>query len=111
MDEDQLDAKLCELNKKNAEFDLNDIVRVLYLTGDGYEDDILNGIEGMENYPPLWLNTADLKQRYWTENHMIMWDSSASLLKQKFDALEINDNVRNRIISFLQLKIDHGFLS
>merc|ERR1711920_689547 len=38
-----------------------------------------------------------------------MWDSSAFLLKQNYGDLIVDDNLYNRLVSYLQLKIDYGY--
>lgn len=57
--------------KLNPDFDIVELVRVLFYSDSLYDDEILPVLTQI----PFWLNEGDTLRNYWTENHMIMWMS------------------------------------
>ena len=86
------------------DFDLIQIVRVFYFSNGEYEPQLLPGIlRG-----PNWLSPNELKRVYWSENHIIMWNSSVYLLEQKY-GVSINPDAKKLVEHWLDLKINYGF--
>lgn len=86
------------------DFDLIQIVRVFYFSNGEYEPQLLPGILA----GPNWLSPNELKRVYWSENHIIMWTSSAYLLEQKYGNVLIPD-AKKLVEHWLDLKINYGF--
>lgn len=86
------------------DFDLIQIVRVFYFSNGEYEAQLLPGILA----GPNWLSPNELKRVYWSENHIIMWTSSAYLLEQKYGNVLIPD-AKKLVEHWLDLKINYGF--
>ena len=96
------------VSSPTGDFRLIELVRVLFYTQD-YNDQILNGITSMS---PFWVRLGDNLYNYWTENHMIIWSSSAYLLKQKFPndpRISVDINLEQRLFTYLNLKIFYGY--
>jgi hypothetical protein len=91
-------------NSGEFDFDLIEIVRVFYFTNGEYESQLLPGILS----GPNWLTPNELKRVYWSENHIIMWTSSAYLLEQKYGNILIPD-AKKLVEHWLDLKINYGF--
>ncbi len=88
-----------------ADFTLINMVRVLFLS-DLYDSQIFASID-RANFP-FWLESGEDQHIYWSENHMIMWLSSDWLLNQ-YKGLASDENLRLKIVHFLELKRDYGF--
>ncbi len=86
------------------DFDLIEIVRVFYFSNGQYESQLLPGILA----GPNWLSPNELKRVYWSENHIIMWNSSAYLLEQKYGVV-VNPDAKQLVEHWLDLKINYGF--
>lgn len=86
------------------DFDLIRIVRIFYATNGEYESQLLPGIIS----GPLWLTPNEKLRVYWSENHTIMWTSSAYLLEQKYGTVLIPD-AEKLVEHWLDLKINYGF--
>eukprot|EP01084_Bolivina_argentea_P056321 103105_1 len=93
--------------KKNADYGWDNVVRILYYTQD--EDVIQQIYDAANASQPFWVHSGDIIQYYWTENHMIQWDAAAHLLKQKFEHLEFDSNVDERLKTYLQMKKDYNY--
>ncbi len=91
------------LTDKDADFYLIHLVRILLFTSE-YDELILPVIEKL----PMFLQEGEDTRVYWSENHMIMWDSSAWLLHER-EGWEIDTRQERRLRHFLDLKIDYGF--
>jgi hypothetical protein len=91
-------------NSGEFDFDLIKIVRIFYATNGEYEPLLLPGIIS----GPLWLTPNEKLRVYWSENHIIMWTSSAYLLEQKYGTVLIPD-VEKLVEHWLDLKINYGF--
>jgi len=102
---DALDRSLRKIiSKDKADFHINKLVRVLFYTEDS-QDKILNIFQQL----PFFLTQGELKNQYWSENHMILWMSSAWLLHEKF-GWELSDpTLHDRLLHFLNLKVKYGF--
>lgn len=86
------------------DFDLIEIVRMFYFSNGQYESQLLSGILA----GPNWLTPNELKRVYWSENHIIMWTSSAYLLEQKYNVV-VNPDAKKLVEHWLDLKINYGF--
>ena len=91
-------------NSGEFDFDLIEIVRVFYFSNGEYEPQLLPGILAGAN----WLTPNELKRVYWSENHIIMWCTSAYLLEQKY-GVSINPDAKKMVEHWLDLKINYGF--
>ncbi len=100
-----LNAKLNNIaTGETSDFDIIEMVRILYLSSGTYDSKILPVI----NSVPYWINNYDTVRNYWSENHMIMWMSSDWLLHEKYNK-PIDANLRNRVVHYLQLKVQYGY--
>ena len=88
-----------------ADFTLIKLIRILNLS-DEYDEQITNGIIASD--VPLWLESGEESYIYWSENHMIMWLSSAWLLNEHHQSA-IDPLLRQRLVHFLELKNNYGF--
>ncbi len=88
----------------NPDFDMMYFIRILCLTSD-YDDLILPVLQEMQYWPE---KGKPVDYIYWSENHMIMWTSSAYLLKQR-EGWEMDDLLEERLKHFLDLKLKYGF--
>ncbi|MCU0661633.1 MAG: hypothetical protein MUC50_04825 [Myxococcota bacterium] len=92
------------LTSSVGDFRLAEVVRVLYLAGDRYDQDILPRIEDLD----FWLTQGEEQYVYWSENHMILWTSSAYLLKQR-QGWPMDSYLEQRLNHYLDLKNQYGF--
>ena len=90
--------------KQTSDFDIIELVRILFLSNGAYDSKILPVLYGV----PYWINNYDTVRNYWSENHMIMWMSSDWLLHEKYNKT-IDANLRNRLVHYLELKNQYGF--
>ena len=96
---------------ETADFRLAQVVRILYLyrrSNPDYPDRIklLGAIHPSNlNY---WLQKGEEHHVYWTENHMILWLSSAWLMKQ-LKGWEMDSELDKRLHHYLDLKLNYGF--
>lgn len=105
LDNTQLSNKLNSISTgETSDFDIIEMVRILFLTNGTYDAQILPVI----NSVPYWINYGDTVRNYWSENHMIMWMSSDWLLHEKYGR-PIDANLENRLKHYLHLKVDYGF--
>ncbi|MCO5234348.1 MAG: T9SS type A sorting domain-containing protein [Chitinophagales bacterium] len=90
----------------NGEFDFNlvQLIRILFFTHGEYDTLILSAIDTI----PLQLTPNERTRVYWSENHVMMWLSSAWLLKEKYGIDKVPD-IRKKLIHDLDLKIEYGF--
>ncbi|MCP4132522.1 MAG: hypothetical protein GY754_16230 [bacterium] len=87
----------------NADFTIVKLVRILHFT-DKYDDQILPVLKA-KNY---WLKKNEVDNCYWSENHMIMWMSSAWLLRQR-EGWQMGSTLEQRLHHYLDLKLEYGF--
>ena len=100
-----LNAKLSSiLTGQTSDFDIIEMIRVLYFTNGTYDAKILPVL----NSVPYWINYGDTVRNYWSENHMIMWMSSDWLLHEKYNK-PVDANLRARLKHYLELKVNYGF--
>ena len=98
-------------NNTNSDFQIVVLVRILFLA---------NGTEFKDYYDDLILPALQ-SERYWyttdainddtmnSENHMILWMSSAWLLQEK-EGWDMEDaTLRQRLVHFLTIKIEYGY--
>lgn len=105
IDPAELDEILSDLpTKYNSDFQIVELVRVLFYSNGLYDDDILPVLAEI----PFWLSAGDTIRNYWTENHMIMWMSSEWLLHERYDR-PIDNTLYPRLIHYLELKLEFGF--
>lgn len=90
--------------RSTIDFVLVELVRVMYLTDGSYDAQILAQMETL----PYWINDGDILHNHWTENHMIMWMSCEWLMHERH-GWEIDDNLKQRLLHFLNLKLEVGF--
>ncbi len=90
--------------KQTADFDIIQMIRLLYLTNGTYDARILPVL----NTVPYWLNYGDTVRNYFSENHMIMWMGSDWLLHEKYNR-PIDNRLEARLKHYLQLKVQFGF--
>lgn len=91
------------LERETSDFVLVVLMRLLCLT-DAYDDTILPVIKQL----PFWLRENEDLRVYWSENHMIMWMSSDWLMAERFD-WTVDDDLRKRLVHYLNLKIEYGY--
>ena len=90
--------------RSTIDFRIVHLVRTL-LKGDGTHDSTaLAELDPM----PFWITPNDTLHGYWSENHMIQWMSSAWLLHEAFGR-PIRPTLRQRLVHYLDLKIEYGF--
>lgn len=90
--------------RSTIDFVLVELVRVMYLSDGSYDQQIVAQLETL----PYWINDGDTLHNYWTENHQIMWGSTEWLMHERF-GWEVNDNLRKRLVHYLNLKLEVGF--
>jgi hypothetical protein len=90
-------------NEETGDFTLAQLVRMLYFTRQ-YDQEILPELKALD----YWLTKGENQYCYWSENHMILWMSSAYLLKQR-EGWEMDSSLEKRLRHFLDLKINLGF--
>lgn len=104
IDADALDSEIEDiLDSSNPDFDLTKLIRVLFYTDD-YDDAIL---EVMGQFD-MWITEGEEDYTYWSENHMIMWMSTNWLLYESY-GWDADDELRNRLVKYLETKVDYGF--
>ncbi len=91
------------LNMETGDFRLATLVRVLYLTPN-YDQQILPSLRNL-NY---WLTPGENLYCYWSENHMILWMSSAYLMKQR-EGWPMDPDLEKRLLNYLNVKLKYGF--
>ncbi len=100
-----LNAKLNGIaTGETSDFVIIELIRILYFSSGLYDSKILPVL----NSVPYWINNYDTVRNYWSENHMIMWMSSDWLLHEKYNR-SIDANLRNRLVHYLQLKVQYGY--
>ncbi len=99
-----LESKLGSVSGAKADFTIISLVRILYFTS-AYDDMILPVLEPVLYWPK---QGEEVIQNYSSENHMIMWLSSAYLLKQR-EGWEMDSLLEDRLRHFLDLKLTYGF--
>ncbi|MCP4110162.1 MAG: hypothetical protein GY749_32340 [Desulfobacteraceae bacterium] len=105
LDADNLEAHLQgTLNSKNPDFSIIRLVRILFFS-DKYDDEILPVLASF-NY---WLVKNEVDYSYNSENHLIMWMSSAWLLNQKYGWNVGGSTLEQRLRHYLKLKLQYGF--
>lgn len=105
IDSIQLHDILADLPTKfNPDFEIVELVRVLFYSDSLYDDQILPVLSQI----PYWINSSDTVRNYWTENHMIMWMSSEWLLHERY-GLPVNNTTHQRLLHYLKLKKEYGF--
>lgn len=87
-----------------SDFDIVKLVRVLCLSNGEYDSQIIPVLQQI----PFWLTKDDHLRVYWSENHAIMWMSCHWLLYERY-GFAIDQNLRNRLVHFLNLKVNYGF--
>ncbi|MGE3823342.1 MAG: hypothetical protein AB7G44_03905, partial [Bacteroidia bacterium] len=87
-----------------SDFDIVELVRVLYFTDGIYDSQILPVI----NSVPYWLTENEVQRTYWSENHHIMWMGSDWLLHEKYGR-PIDAELDTRLRHFLRMKVQYGF--
>jgi len=102
--ENTLDKAIRGLREPKADFRLAQLVRVLYLSGTKYDDKLLPALADVD----YWLTYGEDVQVYWSENHMILWTSSAYLMKQR-EGWEMDEYMEQRLNHYLDLKLRYGF--
>lgn len=81
IDSEELDDLLSIIpTKYDPDFQIVELVRILFYLDGLYDDDILPVIKDM----PIWFNAGDTIRNYWTENHMCMWMSTEWLLHERY---------------------------
>ena len=91
------------ITDSKADFRIVQLIRIMFLDP-SYQAQIVPAIKDI----PFWLQPGEDFRVYWSENHHIMWMSSAWLLK------EINVNVgdptlKERLVHYLEMKIQYGY--
>jgi hypothetical protein len=105
VDTNLLNAKLSNIaTGVTSDFDIIELVRILYLQPGVYDSKILPVLYSV----PYWVTKGDTVRNYWSENHMIMWMGSDWLLHEKYNK-PIDANLRNRLVHYLDLKIQYGY--
>lgn len=87
-----------------VDFDLVQLVRVLYFTNGTYDSLILPPMNSI----PYWITKGDTLRGYWSENHMIQWMSSDWLLHERYGRA-IDGTLDYRLRHYLKLKVQFGF--
>jgi hypothetical protein len=90
--------------RSTADFDVIDLIRILYLTNGEYDAQILPVLYAL----PYWINYGDTLHNYFSENHMVMWMGSDWLLHEKYNK-PIDNRLEARVKHYLQLKLQYGF--
>jgi len=103
------------ITRPTGDFELADLVRFLFLSDDSYDDQVLNGIQATTN-GRMWITQGESQYNYWTENHIILWTSSAYLLRQRFPndprvviSNDPNFDLDKRLNAWLDAKIAYGY--
>jgi hypothetical protein len=105
LNEDEIATMLWEIkNHKGADFRLVKLVRILAFT-DAYDDLILPVLRDVEYWSTVGGENADGMN---SENHMILWMSSSWLLQER-EGWPMDDRLQQRLLHFLNLKIQYGY--
>ena len=104
----------CPTDKTTGDFELAQLLRVLYLTTNvTLQQEILDAIQSSVNNGKLrlWLQPNEKTNVYWSENHIIMWLSSDYLIQQRQNetVLDGSTRVEKLVVHFLRTKIQYGF--
>ena len=86
------------------DFDIVQLLRVLLFQDSAYHNKILPVLLEV----PYWINYGDTTRVFWSENHMSMWMSSDWLLHERYGK-PIDPYLRNRLVHYLQLKVQYGY--
>ncbi len=92
------------LDSANPDFTMISLIRILFFTED-YDDIILPALENFLYWP---VQGETIEYCYWSENHFIMWLSTAYLLKQR-EGWEMDSLMEERLRHWLDLKLTYGF--
>jgi hypothetical protein len=92
------------LAKTTSDFDIIQLIRILFLSTGQYDAKILPLLEDI----PFWINYNDTVRNYWSENHMIMWMGSDWLLHEKYNK-PIDSTLHKRLVHYLDLKNEFGY--
>ncbi|WP_144391823.1 fascin domain-containing protein [Pleionea sediminis] len=92
------------LTRETGDFRLAELVRLLYLSGDKYDDVLLPVLRELD----YWLVRDEELYARWSENHMILWISSAYLMRQR-EGWAMREDLNQRLNHFLDLKLQYGF--
>lgn len=112
IDQATLEGDLNSLNTSSTgDFRLGTLMRVMYFD-DRYTNQILAHTLN-KNY---WQTKGEAQYVFNSENHMILWMSAYHLVQQKmhergeiWDANQNADDMRKRLVHFLDLKLQYGF--
>lgn len=92
------------LNRGTGDFRLAQLVRVLFLSDYKYDEKLLPSMIELD----YWLTNGEDQYVYWSENHMILWMSSAYLMRQR-EGWQMNSDLDQRLHHYLDLKLKYGF--
>jgi len=92
------------LTKSTIDFDIQRLVRAMFLTGGDYDDQIVPNL----NLVPYWVNHSDTLRGYWSENHMVMWMSADWLIHER-TGRPIDATLEQRLRHYLNMKVEYGF--
>jgi hypothetical protein len=91
------------LEDKNPDFRLINLMRVLAYS-DEHDELILPVLAQL----PFWLPEDDGTRVYTSENHALMWMSSAWILYE-LEGWSVGDDARDRLVRYLEVKNEYGF--
>ena len=114
LDEKVMQALVTEAAKSsNSDFAISKLVRILFFTNGtswkGYYDDMILPTLREESY---WYTTECCNKNddsMNSENHMILWFSSALLLNQREGWSVGGSTLRQKLVHYLRLKIKYGY--
>ncbi len=100
------------LNNETGDFSLVKLVRILYFAethseqviSEEMETTLISSLSGLD----YWLTWGEDQYCYWSENHMILWMSSAYLMRQ-LKGWEMDATLDQRLSHYLDLKLQYGF--
>ena len=93
-------------NNGGSDFELSDLVRILYLGPGYYEEAIKNAAAGFR----FWLTKGDKNHVWWSENHAILFMSSHWLLSERYGWRGYDfEHLRTRLKQWLTLKTSYGY--
>ena len=87
-----------------SDFEYEQLVRILLFAPGVYDSTILPVLRPVH----YWVNYNDTLDCYWSENHMAQWMSSHWLLHEYY-GIPADSSLRNRLVHFLNLKIQYGY--
>jgi hypothetical protein len=104
-----LDALVQDLTSDpKADFRIVQLIRILFLdTTNTYGAQILNALS--DSNLKYWLTPDDDLRVYWSENHHIMWMSSAYLLEESHNVDTNDPQLVTRLTTYLKTKIQYGY--